>query len=143
MTKTSFEESREEFRSSTVPNARRRIVTKRPLEENKSDERTVAVTIQESLDGIREKAMRSASFDDMGASGSARRGPSPGEAEIDKIKKAKEIVRVQQRKKGDIVVACASKSNLWKDVDLRRAVQNWNMRSPESALRVVNDCQIR
>ena len=48
----------DEFRSSAVPNTRRRIATTTSLEENKSDERTVAVTIQESLDGIREKAMR-------------------------------------------------------------------------------------
>ena len=87
MTKTSSEESRvdgeveegDEFRSSTVPNTRRRIVTKTPLEGDQGDERTVAVTTQGSLDGIREKAMRIASLDEMGASRSARRGPSPGE----------------------------------------------------------------
>ena len=55
------------------------------MEENKSDERTVAVTTQESLDGIREKA--------TGQATSARRGPSPWGAEIDKTKKAKEMVR--------------------------------------------------
>ena len=82
-----------ESRRTAVLNTTRRIVTKAPLEENKSDERTVAVTTQESLDGIREKAMRTASLDEMGASSSARRGPSPGVAEIDKTKKAKEIVR--------------------------------------------------
>ena len=43
---------------------------------------------QESLDGIREKAMRKASLDEMGASSSAR---------------------------GDIVVACDSKSKLSND----------------------------
>ena len=53
-------------------------MTETPLEESKSDETTVAVTIQESLDGIREKAMRIASLDEMEASSSARRGPSPG-----------------------------------------------------------------
>ena len=68
-----------------VPNTRRRIVTKTRLEENTSDERTVAVTTEESLDGIREKVMRKASLDEMGASSSAR---------------------------GDIVVACDSKSKL-------------------------------
>ena len=65
MTKTSIEDSRmddegeegDEFRSSTVPNASRPIMTKTPFEENKSAEGTVAVTTQESLDGIREKAM--------------------------------------------------------------------------------------
>ena len=65
LTKTSVEESRtddegeegDEFRSSTVPNVRRRIATKnRSLEENKSGERTVALTTEEALDGIREKA---------------------------------------------------------------------------------------
>ena len=52
-------EEGDEFRSSTVPNARRRIVTKTPLEENKCDVRTVAVTTQESLDGIFLKANES------------------------------------------------------------------------------------
>ena len=61
-----------------VPNTRRRIVTKTRSEVNKSDERTVAVTTQESLDGIREKAMRIASLDEMGASSSARRGQPTG-----------------------------------------------------------------
>ena len=42
-----------------MPNTRRRIATKKTsLEVNKSDERTVAVTTQESVDGVREKAMR-------------------------------------------------------------------------------------
>ena len=50
---TKEKRGRGEFRSSTVSNVRRRIVPKTPLEENKSDERTVAVTTQESLDGIR------------------------------------------------------------------------------------------
>ena len=54
------------FRSSTAPNTRRRIVTRTPLEENNGDEGTVAVTTQESLDGIREKAMMIASLDAMG-----------------------------------------------------------------------------
>ena len=45
-------------------------------------------------------------------------------------------------KEGDTVVASDSKSRLWKDVELKRATQSWNMkcvdivRSPESALRV-------
>ena len=64
MTKASMEESqvddegkeRDESRSSTEPNTKRRITTKTPLEESKSDERAVAGTTQEPLDGIREKA---------------------------------------------------------------------------------------
>ena len=36
-------------------------------EENKSEERTVPVTTQESLDAICEKAMRIACLDEMGA----------------------------------------------------------------------------
>ena len=45
------------------------------------------------MDGIREKAMRIANLDEMGASSSARRGLGPGKDEIEKTKKAKEIVR--------------------------------------------------
>ena len=85
MTDTSTEESQmddegeqgDEFRSSTVLNTRRRFVTKTTLEENKGDERKVAVTTQESLDGIREEAKRIASLDGLGTNSSARRGPSP------------------------------------------------------------------
>ena len=51
-------EERDESRSSKAQNTRRRIATKTSLEGNRSDERTVAVTTQEPLDGIREKAMR-------------------------------------------------------------------------------------
>ena len=89
--------------------------------------------------------MRIASLDEVGASSSARRALSPGRVEIDKTKKAKEIVRAlvgSFTEEEDIVVACDSKSKLWKDVDLKRAMQNWNMkyvdmaRSPESASRV-------
>ena len=45
-------------------------------------------------------------------------------------------------KEGDIVVATDSKSKPWKDMSLKGATQNWNMkyvdlaRSPGSALRV-------
>ena len=49
---------------------------KTSLEEYKSDEKKVAVTTQESLDGIREKAMRIASLDELGASSSAGRWSS-------------------------------------------------------------------
>ena len=53
----------------------------------------MAVTTHESLDGIREKAMRIASLDELGA-GSAGRWSSSGGAENDKNKKLDEIVRV-------------------------------------------------
>ena len=138
-------EEGDEFRTSTVPNTRRRIVTKTPLEGDQGNERTVAVTTQGSLAGIREKAMRIASLDEMGASSSARRGPSPGRVEVDKTKKARDIVRAfvsSIMTGGDTVVACDSKSKLWKDADLKVAMQTWSLkfvdiaRSPESALRV-------
>ena len=61
------EEERDESRRSKAQNTRRRITTKTSLEENKSDETTVAATTQESLEGIREKAMRIASIDKLEA----------------------------------------------------------------------------
>ena len=140
---------RDESRSSKAQNIRR-TMTNTSLGANESDKATVAVTTQESMDGIREKAMRIASLDEMGASSSASRESSPGGAEIDKTKTAKEFVRGfvgSMTKEGDIVVACDSNSKLWKDVDLRRAMQNWNMkfvdtvRSPESALRGFTSCE--
>ena len=68
-------------------------MTKTSLEENRSGERTVAVITQESLDGIREKVMRVASFDEVEeSSGAGRRSSSEG-AETDRNKKANEIVR--------------------------------------------------
>ena len=79
------------------------------------------------------------------ASSSARRELCSGRAALDKTKKAQEIVRAlvgSATEEGDIVVACDSKSQLWKDVALKRAMQHWNMkyvdiaRSPVSALRV-------
>ena len=66
---------------------------KTSLEENSSDERTAAVTTQESLDGIREKAMRIANLDELGASSSAGRWSSSGRAENDRNKKVNEIDR--------------------------------------------------
>ena len=86
MTKASMEESqmddeekeRDESRSSTEPNTRRRVTTKTPLEESKRDERAVAVTTQESSDGIREKAMRIASIDEWETGSSTARWSSPG-----------------------------------------------------------------
>ena len=110
-------EEGDESRSSTAPNTRRRIVTK--------------VTTQESLDGIREKAMRIASLDKLGASSSAGRWSSSVEAENDRTKKANELVRAfvgSTMKEGDMDVACDSKSKLWRDLSWQRARQNWNMK---------------
>ena len=98
---------------------------------SKSDERAVAVT------GIREKAMRSASVDELETSSSTARWPSPGEAENDRTGKANEFVRsllVKVKKEGDTIVG--------RDMSLKRATQNWNMkhvdvvRSRGSATRV-------
>ena len=85
-TKASMEESqmddegkeRDESRSSTEPNTRRRITTKTSLEEGESDERAVAVITQGSSDGIREKAMRIASIDELETGSSTARWSSPG-----------------------------------------------------------------
>ena len=110
-------EERDESRSSNAQNIRRRIMTK-TMEENKSDERTVAVTTKESSDGIREKATRIARLDELGASSSAGRWSSPGGAENDRNKKANELMRTLVRpitKEGDTVVASDSKSKLWRD----------------------------
>ena len=84
----------------------------------------VAVTTQEPLDGLREKAMRIASLDQMEATCAARRGPSPGGPDIDKTQQAKEIVRVlvgSTTTGWDIVVACDNKSKLWRDAALNRS----------------------
>ena len=106
-------------------------MTKTSLEENKSDERSVAVTTNESLDGIREKAMRTTSTDELGASSSAGRWSSSGGAVNDKNKKVTEIVRAMvgfMTKEEDVVVASDSKSKQWRDVILKRATQNRNMK---------------
>ena len=69
---------------------------------NRSDERAVAVTTQESPDGIREKARRIASVDESGA-------------ESDRTRQANELVRSlvsMMKKEGDIIVASCSKSKL-------------------------------
>ena len=139
-TKTSREESRmdderegDKFRSSTVPNTRRRIATKTPLEVNNCDKRTVAVTTQESLDGVREKAMRIPSLDETGASSSLRRGLSPGGAEIDKT----EIVRAlvgSITAQGDNVVVCDSKSKLWKDEERNAKLEHETCRRCEESM---------
>ena len=65
--------------SSAVPNTRRRLVTTTPLEENNIGERTVPVSTQQSLDGIREKARRVASLDEMGQAAVQEEGPVQGE----------------------------------------------------------------
>ena len=101
-------------RSSKAQNIRRRIMTKwmtkekkemilggrqyripgdelrqkTSLEKNNSDERTVARTTQESLDGIREKAMRIANLDELGASSSAGRWSSSGEPRMTGTRKS-------------------------------------------------------
>ena len=88
------------------------------------------MTSQESLDGIREKAMKIASLDELGANSSARRGLSSGRAVIDKTKQAKEILRAvvgSVTEEADISVAGDSKSKVWKDMALIRATQNWNI----------------
>ena len=118
---------------------------RRTLEENKSDETTVAVTTQESFDGVREKAMRIATIDELEEGSGARRWFSPGVAANEKTKKAQELVRALVgpiTKEGDTVVASDSKSKLWRDLSLKRALQHWNLkyvdvaRGPGSALRV-------
>ena len=124
--KTSTEESRMDgegeegdgFRSSTATNTRPRIVTKTPLEENKSDETTVAVTTQESLDGIREMAMRIASFDQMETgSRSGRWSRRVGEGQDHEVVRA---LVGQITREGDTVVVSDSKSKLWRDLSLKR-----------------------
>ena len=53
----------------------------------------MAVTTQESSDGIREEAMRIASIDDLETDSSTARWSSPGGAENDRTGKANELVR--------------------------------------------------
>ena len=68
-----------ESRSSKAQNTRLRMTTKTSLEESPMyDEKTVAVTTQESLVGIREKAMRIASIGELKTGSSAERWSSPG-----------------------------------------------------------------
>ena len=95
--------------------------------------------------GCVRRPLRIASLDGLGAGSIAVRSSSSGGAENDRNKKVNEIVRAvvgSKMKEGDIVVAFDSKSKLWKDMCLKRAIQNWNMkyvdvaRSPGSALRV-------
>ena len=101
------------------------------------------MTTQESLDGMRETAMRIPFIDEL-ETGSRGKWSSPGGAGNDRTKKANELVRAlvgQITKEGDIVVASDSKSKLWSDQRLKRTVQNWNNMSTlrgvqGSALRV-------
>ena len=91
----------------------------------------MAVTTQESSDGIREKAMRIAGLDELGASSSAGRWSFAGGAEKGRNKKVSEMLRAivgLMAKEEDIVVASDSKSKLWKDRSLKRSIQNWNMK---------------
>ena len=77
----------------------------------------MAVTTQESFDGIREKAMRIASLDELGASSRAGRWSRSGRAESDRNKNVNEIVRAfagSIMKEGYSAVASDSKSKLWK-----------------------------
>ena len=100
---------------------RRRTATNASLEENKSDEKTVAVTTKESLDGIREKAMMIANLDELGASSSARRWSNSRGAENDRNTKANEIVRDivgSTMKERDVVVVYDRKSTLWKHIQV-------------------------
>ena len=116
------------------------------------DETTVAVNTQESLDGIREKAMMVASIDELETGSSAGRWSGPGRAANDKTKKADELVRAlvgQITKEGDIVVASDSKSKRRRDLSLKREQHMKCIdiaRSPRSALRdcspAVNDWRI-
>ena len=86
----------------------------------------------ESSGGIREKAMRIASIDELETGSSTARWSNPGGAENDWTGKANELVRSLVgiiKKEGDIIiVASGSKSKLWRDMSLKRAIQNWNMK---------------
>ena len=76
--------------------------------------------------GIREKAMRIASVDELVTGGSTARWSSPGGAENDRTGKADEVVRFlvgTMKREGDIIVASCRKSKLRRDVSLKRAIQ--------------------
>ena len=89
--------------------------------------------------------MRIASIDELETGSSTARWSSPGGAEFGRTGRADELVRSLvgiTEKEEDFFVASDSKSELWRDMSLKRAIQNLNMkyfdivRSPESALRV-------
>ena len=84
------------------------------------------MTIQEWTDGIREKSMRIASLDELGASSIAGRWSSSGEPRRTGTRKWAIVGLVTNEE--DIVVASDSKSKLWKNRSLKRAIQNWNMK---------------
>ena len=89
------------------------------------------MTTQETSDGIREKAMRIASIGELETVSSTARWSNPGGAENDRTGKATELVRSLAgmiMKEGDIILASGSKSKLWKDMSLKRAIQDWNMK---------------
>ena len=78
------EEERDEYRSSTAPNTRRRIATKTSLDESRTDDEgeegdEFRSSTQESWDGICEEAMRIASITDLEIGSSAGDGPVQGE----------------------------------------------------------------
>ena len=68
-------------------------------------------------------------------------GSVQGEPKLTRRKKLEALVG-SIIEEGDTVVACDSKSKLWKDVDLKGAMQNWSMKyvtiakSPGSTLRL-------
>ena len=85
----------------------------------------MAVTAEESSDGIRENA--TASIEELETGSNAARWSSPEGAESDKTEKANVFARAlvgMIKKEGGINVASDSKSKLWRDMSLKRAVKN-------------------
>ena len=72
----------------------------------------MAVTIQESSEGLCEKAIRIARMDGLETSSSTARWSSPGGAENDKTLKANELVRslVGRRKKEETISVSLAES---------------------------------
>ena len=67
--------------------------------------------------GIREKATRIASVDELETGSSTARWPSTGGAENDRTGKVNDLLRSLvgiMKKEGDIIVASGSKSKLWR-----------------------------
>ena len=77
----------------------------------------MAVTTLESSEGIREKATRNASIDDLETGRSTARRSSPGGSESDNeiVTPLVDIIT----KEGDNVVASDSKSKLWRDLTFK------------------------
>ena len=118
MKNTSVEESqmddegkeRDEYRRSTELNTRRRVATKTSLEESTREERKVAVTTQESLDGIREKATRIASTDELETGSKQCRNMVQPRREQRMTRQGKPpSLWGQITKEGDMIVASDSK----------------------------------